>query len=70
MEDKEHYMFISNRMQIKGRKLGNGMLLKYAHKMFMKQNMTKELKTEIKPIMKNYDEAKQRDLSLSKNKVD
>ena len=41
MEDKEHYRFISNRMQIKWRKLGNGMLLKYADEMFMKQNMTK-----------------------------
>ena len=30
----------------------------------------KELKTEIKQVMKNYDEAKQRDLSLPENKVD
>ena len=30
----------------------------------------KELKTEIKQVMKNYDEAKQRDLSLPKKKVE
>jgi hypothetical protein len=41
MEDKEHYRCISNRMQIKWRKLGNGMLLKYDDKMFMKKYMTK-----------------------------
>ena len=44
-------------MQIKWRKLGNGMLLKYAEQMFMKK-YDKELKTEIKQVMNNYEEAK------------
>ena len=70
MENKEYYRFISNRMQIKWRKLGNGMLLKYADKMFMKKKYDKELKTEIKQVMKNYDETKQRDLSLPENKIE
>ena len=65
LQKEEYYRFRSNRIKTKWRKLGYGSLLKYADKMY-KTKVDKELKTdtEIKQVMRFFDEAQCRDSSL------
>ena len=69
MEDKEHFRY---KQQDAG-KVEKAWKWDVAQICWIDVSETKydkELKTEIKQVMKNYDDTKQRDLSLPNNKAD